>query len=78
MSYLTFIERTIPGRKTVQVRIFSASQGTPLGCIQWLGRWRQYAFFPEPGTVWNPDCLRDVNERIASLMEARRAERVNP
>ena len=72
MSYLAFTEQHLPGHKTLSIEVRSAVHGDLLGRIKWFGRWRQYAFFPESGTVWNPDCLRDVNDRIASLMEARR------
>jgi hypothetical protein len=71
-SYLTFIQHIIPGQKTVRVAVHSTNHGDLLGWIKWFGRWRQYAFFSEPGTIWNPDCLKDVNDRIASLMAARR------
>lgn len=29
-----------------------------LGEIRWYAQWRRYALFPEPGTVWEKDCLR--------------------
>ena len=32
----------------------------PLGVIKWFGRWRCYAFFPSPGTVFERRCLRDI------------------
>jgi hypothetical protein len=75
MSYLTFVEQNLPGLKTLHVEVRSTTHGDLLGCIKWFGRWRQYAFFPESGTVWNPDCLREVTERMASLMAARRTQR---
>lgn len=55
--------------KTFDVR--ATKTGTKLATIKWFGRWRQYAMFPEPGTVWNKDCLEDVNRMLARLMEER-------
>lgn len=31
-----------------------------LGHVGWYGRWRRYAFQPEPNTVYEPTCLRDI------------------
>lgn len=28
-----------------------------LGEIRWYAQWRRYALFPEPGTVWEQNCL---------------------
>lgn len=72
-EYLRFVDATPAGRKTTVLWIYSRQWGDALGEIRWFGRWRQYAFFPEKGTAWNPACLDDVNERIRALMAARRA-----
>jgi hypothetical protein len=31
-----------------------------LGEVRWFGRWRKYAFYPDPNTVYEQDCLRDI------------------
>ncbi len=28
-----------------------------LGEIRWYAQWRRYALYPEPGTVWESNCL---------------------
>jgi hypothetical protein len=72
MKYLTFLQRPRrEGRKTDEVAVFGR-RDTYLGEIKWFGRWRQYAFFPEAGTVWNTDCLAEVSAQILKLMAARR------
>lgn len=72
-TYLTFDEQPPePGRRTVRVLVRSKRHRDVLGEIKWFGRWRQYAFFPEPGTGWNPECLGEVTARIVALMAARR------
>lgn len=48
--------------------------GVPLGVVKWFGRWRQYAFFPEPTCVFEPTCLRDIANFIQTEMQKRRAE----
>ena len=37
-----------------------ADTGTHLGDIKWYAPWRKYAFFPEPDTIYEQDCLRDI------------------
>lgn len=62
----------LPPKKTCTVYVHSRRHGDLLGVIKWYGAWRQYAFFPEAGTVWNPDCLDAVNGCIRGLMAERR------
>lgn len=72
-KYLRFRELARPGRKTRYVEIISLSQGLLLGTILWYGAWRQYVFEPEPDTVWNNDCLLDVQQVLAELRADRLA-----
>lgn len=66
-EYLTFHPYTVEGRKTPIITIRSKLHGVVLGEIKWYGRWRQHAFFPAPGTIWNPDCLSEITDYIKSL-----------
>jgi len=38
-----------------------------LGIIKWYPRWRQYAFFPETGALFNKECLNDIIIYIRGL-----------
>jgi len=38
-----------------------------LGIIKWYSRWRQYAFFPDNGTIFNKECLNDIQSYIRGL-----------
>jgi hypothetical protein len=38
-----------------------------LGIIKWYPRWRQYAFFPEAGTIFNTECINDIVFYIKGL-----------
>jgi hypothetical protein len=58
--------------KTQTYGVDSRSGGHCLAIIKWYGAWRQYTLFPEPDTIWNKTCLRDVIAFIDSLMEARK------
>jgi hypothetical protein len=49
--------------------------GIALGAVKWFGRWRRYAFFPDPATVYEPTCLRDIASFIDSEMQKRKAAR---
>jgi hypothetical protein len=43
-----------------------------IGVIKWYSNWRQYCFFPNGETIWNKDCLDDINEVIIDLMNIKR------
>lgn len=53
--------------KTKVIGIWSKKNGNRLGIIKWYGPWRQYAFFPETGTIFNIECLNDISEYIKEL-----------
>lgn len=71
-KWLEFREVTPPAtRKTKVVLVYSKQGGYVLGTIKWFGRWRQYAFFPDNDTAWNPNCLEAVIAEIARLTKER-------
>jgi hypothetical protein len=74
-SYLTFEDWQITGRRTRTVVVLSRRSGDWLGIIRWYGHWRQYAFFPADGTIWNADCLEEVRVKIRELMDERKKTR---
>ena len=47
----------------------------PIGLIVWYGSWRKYVLGPNPGTVWEQDCLRDVAAFIEAQTHNHRATR---
>lgn len=47
-------------RKTGIFEVFSFGTDFLLGKVSWYSRWRRYAFFPQPGTVFEQECLRDI------------------
>jgi hypothetical protein len=57
-----------PERKTAVWNVVAKEDGGVLGRVSWFGRWRRYAFFPEPGTVFEPTCLGDITTFITGLM----------
>ncbi len=58
--------------KTDIWNVLSKSSGYILGQIKWYGAWRQYCFWPSPKTIFNPQCMEDINQVIKQLMEDRR------
>lgn len=58
--------------KTKAIAVYSKRNGEILGTIEWFGRWRQYAFFPENKTVFNTECLNDIKVYISKLMSERK------
>lgn len=73
-EYLRFYETQPEDRKTKVVYIYSVRNGDELGVIRWYGAWRQYAFYPTVQTIWNTDCLNEINKEIRRLMNERKVD----
>lgn len=74
-KYLAFVDTDQPEtKKTKIIAIVSIHHDEAIGEIRWFSRWRQYCFYPYKETVWNTDCLNDVNEVIRELMLKRKLE----
>lgn len=52
--------------------------GALLGRVKWYGQWRKYAFFPEPGTLFEPDCLHSIAEFCADKTRRHRKKEPRP
>ncbi len=61
-----------PGQPHV-VDVLSQRSGERLAQIKWYGPWRCYTLHPVSMTIWNEQCLMDVNSYINRL----KAERSN-
>ena len=44
-----------------------------LGSVRWWPAWRKYAFFPEPDTLYEQDCLWDIADFCARKTQEHRA-----
>lgn len=51
-----------PKPKTLTWWVVSHHEDIQLGTIAWFGRWRRYSFHPQPGTVFEQVCLREIAE----------------
>jgi hypothetical protein len=61
--YIRFVgPRYTPSGKTRIWSVIATRNDALLGEIRYYGRWRQYAFFPEPNTIFNPDCMDEVSK----------------
>ena len=69
-QYLKFIVMSKTD-KTVVLSVTSVRTGSMLGVIKWYGQWRQYTFHPEDNTIFNPQCLADINSVINEMMDER-------
>lgn len=65
---------TAKGRRTLCWRV-TAHEGGLLGYVEWYNPWRCYAFFPQPDTVFEKDCLRDLATWLEAETNARRRAR---
>lgn len=73
-KWVTFNDESdcFPERKTKVYSITSKEGNYHLGMIKWYGAWRQYCFFSEQNTVWNRECMRDVEDFMQQLMDERK------
>ena len=55
--------------KTSVYAVINVKLGNILGIIKWYPSWRQYCFFPESDTVFNKDCLSDIENFVQELMD---------
>lgn len=76
-KWIEFHEWNEPVGRKSRVWLVNAKdqRGTLLGEIKWFGRWRGYAFFPRPETVFEPTCLDDIAAFIRDRMSEHRRER---
>lgn len=73
-KYLKFIHfSNSPSGKTKIIHIFSSMNDKyRIGVIQWYSPWRKYCFYPDYLTIWDMNCLQDVNKCIQHLMNERK------
>ena len=70
-KYLEF--RQVPYKgKTKRFEVISKSQGYAIAKIQWYSAWRQYVFSSAFETVWNRECLKDIENFLQRLMDERK------
>jgi hypothetical protein len=60
--------------KTKLIFIINIHHDEVIGEIRWFSRWRQYCFSPNNNTIWNTECLNDVNAVIKQLMDERKTK----
>lgn len=70
-KHLKFVEAP-PAPKTRRVWVVNKHDDTCLGNIGWFGRWRRYAFYPNDGTLFEQDCMRDIANYIEEMTKQHR------
>lgn len=61
-----------PSGKTQIWNVVLKYQSVVGGQVRWWGAWRKYAFFPNPNTLYEQDCLRDIARFIEQLSHEHR------
>lgn len=59
-KWIEFVEREQSARTRNWWVRTKGGDATLLGDVKWFGKWRCYAFFPRPETVFERICLRDI------------------
>jgi len=76
-KFLIFVQLTRDkDRKTEVVTVNNKHHNMTIGVIKWYGSWRQYCFFPNGETIWNKDCLDDINSVIRDLMNLKNKKKL--
>lgn len=70
-----YFELAHKGEKTCVWYVINRRSESAIGEIKWYGPWRQYAFFPVMGTVFNPDCMDHICKFIRSEMDLRKSRK---
>lgn len=77
-THITFVEAP-PNPKTrvwrVHPRNAVGHDTSDIGSVQWYGRWRKYAFFPNFLTVFEEVCLREIASFCEEATRAHKAQR---
>lgn len=60
MSYLHFNELNNPGFKTRIWEVTNNTNDCILGIVRWRASWRKYVYLPVEGTLYDPNCIRDI------------------
>ena len=58
-------------RKTQVWQVMAKQGDIELGGIKWHTAWRTYAFYPNPSTIYEDDCLTEISSFINKLMNLR-------
>lgn len=58
-KWIEFVEVPFTG-KTKRFTVRSLGGGGELGTVGFYPRWRKYSFFPNPNTLYESDCMRDI------------------
>lgn len=76
-SYLHFKEMPVKkGMKTRIVNVYSLNGSESLGEIRWFPKWRKYVFFPAADTIYDPDCLEELAEKIRAMTEDHKNKKI--
>jgi hypothetical protein len=61
-SYIWFVKGESPGKKTniYQVQSRVGESFIVIGFIKWHGPWRKYCYFPQPETIYDKGCMREI------------------
>ena len=71
-KYLEFQQEFNYKGKTKRFEVISKKHGYSLGRISWYGAWRQYTFSPAFKTIWNKECLKDIQNFLQQLKDERK------
>ena len=76
-KYLIFQQQFNFKGKTKRFEVISKKHGDILGRISWYGAWRAYTFSPAFPTVWDKNCLQDIQDFLQQLMDERKQDKIN-
>lgn len=69
--YIRLVHRAT-GPKTMVWSVLAQRDDAYLGRICWFANWRQYAFLPEGGTVFEQVCLRELADFVETATREHR------
>ena len=61
-----------PKPKTLVWWVVNKHDDIQLGWVGWFGKWRKYAYYPKPDTVYEWICLREIADFCDAATRAHR------
>jgi hypothetical protein len=67
-TYVAFELRGKSGSGATEIwEVVTVADWRALGVIKWMAPWRQYCFYPDCETIYNPDCLKEIGDWCRQL-----------
>lgn len=68
-KYIYIECQEIKGRRTKVFLVRTNKDSVLIATIKWHPGWRNFSFFPEPGTIWEENCLDEIIKFLGAIKD---------